>query len=154
MYPNSGGAPLPNQDLPEDIKADYLEASSILGGSPRGAAALLRLCVQKLCKALGKPGKDINADIKSLVEDGLPLQIQQALDVVRVVGNEAVHPGTLDLNDKPETVAALFNLVNMMQMTESRNLKNLTPFTTPSRKVSLKTYKNEMVVRKVSTVET
>ncbi len=38
--------------------------------------------------------------------------VQQALDVVRVVGNEAVHPGTLDLRDDRDIAMQLFGLVN------------------------------------------
>lgn len=34
------------------------------------------------------------------------------LDIVRVTGNNAVHPGTMDLNDNPERVITLFKLVN------------------------------------------
>src|SRR5690606_23193447 len=37
----------PNEDLPQGIREDYLEAAAILQHSPRGAAALLRLAVQK-----------------------------------------------------------------------------------------------------------
>ncbi|WP_433862837.1 DUF4145 domain-containing protein [Sphingobacterium thalpophilum] len=99
IYPYSGAIPLPNDDLPVDIKNDYLEASVIVDLSPRGAVALLRLAVQKLCKHLGEKGEHINADIKSLVSKGLNPMIQKALDAVRVTGNSAVHPGTIDLND-------------------------------------------------------
>ena len=38
--------------------------------------------------------------------------MQQALDIVRVVGNNAVHPVTIDLKDDHETAARLFTLVN------------------------------------------
>jgi len=114
LYPRATQAPHPNTDLPDEIKADYLEASAILGDSPRGAAALLRLCIQKLCQHLGESGKNINTDISSLVRKGLNPTIQKSLDIVRVIGNEAVHPGTIDLNDKPETAVALFNLVNII----------------------------------------
>src|ERR1700709_1543103 len=47
IYPSGGAAPLPNADLPSDIQDDYEEARAILNRSPRGAAALLRLCIQK-----------------------------------------------------------------------------------------------------------
>ena len=114
IYPASTQAPPANQDLPEAILLDYEEASRIVGDSPRGAAALLRLCIQKLCKHLGESGKNINNDIASLVKKGLNPTIQKSLDVVRVIGNEAVHPGTLDLNDEPKTAIALFSLVNII----------------------------------------
>jgi uncharacterized protein YuzE len=102
----------PNEDMDADIRIDFDEARAILDISPRGAAALLRLCIQKLCKQLGKRGKNLNEDIGSLVKDGLDPDVQRALDVVRVVGNDAVHPGEMDLKDDRETAAKLFELVN------------------------------------------
>ena len=114
LYPAEHLAPEPNEDLPGDIKADYQEASTILELSPRGAAALLILSIQKLCGHLGETGKDINADIKNLVAKGLDQNIQKALDTVRVVGNEAVHPGSVDLKDDRDTASRLFDLVNII----------------------------------------
>jgi hypothetical protein len=67
VVPDMEGVPYPNDDLKDEIKVDYMEARSILSRSPRGASALLRLGIQKLCKQLGEPGKDINTDIASLV---------------------------------------------------------------------------------------
>src|SRR4051812_34965142 len=81
---------------------------------PRGAAALLRLSIQKLCKQLGEKGKNIDEDIASLVSKGLNPRLQRSLDIVRVIGNEAVHPGTLDLRDDKETALKLFGLVNLI----------------------------------------
>jgi hypothetical protein len=115
----------PNQDMNDDIRADFDEARSILDLSPRGAAALLRLCIQKLCVQLGKPGKNLNDDIASLVRDGLSVEVQQALDVVRVNGNAAVHPGELDLKDDRETAARLFELVNYIAEERITNPKKL-----------------------------
>ena len=114
VYPTVGGAPPANQDLPDDIRRDYEEASSVLDLSPRGAAALMRLAIQKLCKELGKPGKDINKDIKALVENGLHPLVQKALDAVRVIGNNAVHPGQIDLCDDRSTAESLFGLINLI----------------------------------------
>ena len=61
---------------------------------------------------LGEKGKNIDDDIASLVGKGLNPLVQQSLDVVRVIGNEAVHPGVMNLKDDRETAATLFGLVN------------------------------------------
>jgi len=128
LFPEDTTAPIPNPDMPNDVMEDYFEASSISAKSPRGAAALLRLAIQKLCIHLGQSGKNINEDIANLVKAGLPTQIQKALDIVRVIGNNAVHPGVIDLNDKPETVHALFTLINQIvqdRITQPKEIDSL-----------------------------
>jgi Domain of unknown function (DUF4145) len=63
---------------------------------------------------LGEKGDNLNHDVGSLVKKGLRVEIQQALDAVRVIGNNAVHPGQLDLRDDQLTVNGLFDLVNLI----------------------------------------
>nr|WKN37397.1 DUF4145 domain-containing protein [Tunicatimonas sp. TK19036] len=112
-YPDTGNAPFPNPEMPESVNKLYMEAAAIHTKSPRGAAALLRLSIQILCKELGEEGKNINTDIGNLVKKGLPEIVQQSLDIVRVTGNDAVHPGQIN-TDNPETVSQLFDLVNII----------------------------------------
>jgi len=114
VYPNLKIDISPNSDLPERIRPLFEEAREIVDSSPKGAAALLRLCIQHLCKELGESGKNIDRDIASLVRKGLNPLVQQALDVVRVIGNESVHPGEIDLNDNKEVAVKLFGLVNLI----------------------------------------
>jgi uncharacterized C2H2 Zn-finger protein len=114
VWPVRGEAPQPNPDLPADVRLDYEEAGRILQLSPRGAAALLRLAIQKLCKELGEKGRNIDDDIASLVKKGLDVRIQRALDIVRVIGNESVHPGQIDMRDNIGTAEKLFALVNLV----------------------------------------
>jgi hypothetical protein len=114
IYPSTGMAPPPNPDLPKDIKTDYEEARSISSTSPRGAAAILRLAIQRLCIELGEEGKDLNTDIANLMKKGLNEKVQKALNSVRVIGNEAVNPGQMDPRDDAETVRKLFGLVNLI----------------------------------------
>lgn len=112
VWPLVGAAEPPNPDLSERIKRNYLEASAILDLSPRGAAGLLRVCIEELCEDLQAKGEKLDHKIADLVARGLPVQVQQALDVVRVIGNEAVHPGQMDLRDDRATAASLFRWVN------------------------------------------
>lgn len=114
IYPSDISVESPNEDLPEDIKDDYLEAANILNLSPRGAAALLRLSIEKLVNHLEVEGKDLNSKIGSLVSKRLDPLVQKSLDIVRVIGNEAVHPGQIDIKDNPEIARSLFRLVNMI----------------------------------------
>lgn len=103
---------MPTEEMPPTLRPDYLEAREVLAESPRASAALLRLAIQKLCTELGEPGDDLNRDIGSLVKKGLPAFIQKAMDSVRVVGNNAVHPGELSADDTAEMARALFDIVN------------------------------------------
>jgi len=128
IWPNSKIDIQPNQDLPPQIKSLFEEAREIVASSPKGAAALLRLSIQHLCKELGESGKNIDNDIASLVSKGLNPLVQQALDVVRVVGNEAVHPGEIDLDDNRDTALQLFNLINLIcnqMITQPKQVKAL-----------------------------
>jgi hypothetical protein len=128
IYPSKSSVPLPNEDLGEDIKKDYNEATEIIEKSPKSASALLRLAIQKLCKQLGESGENINDDIGKLVKKGLPAKIQQSLDIVRVIGNESVHPGQINLDDDKNTAYKLFDLVNIIantMITQPKEINNL-----------------------------
>ncbi len=114
IFPRKSSIPVPVEDMPESVKNIYLEAMEVYPSSKRASAALLRLAVQLLCKELGEKGKNINDDIGQLVNKGLSVQIQQALDSVRVIGNNAVHPGSIDLDEKSEVAETLFSLLNII----------------------------------------
>lgn len=105
----------PNEDMPSSVKSLFEEAGNVYTLSPRAACALLRLAIDRLCNELGENDRDINKNIGNLVSRGLPLRIQRALDVVRVVGNKAVHPGTIAFDvDDEQTAIMLMNLINMI----------------------------------------
>lgn len=122
LYPKQTAIP-PIEDMPESIKQIYLEASSVLGDSPRASCALLRLALQELMVHLKDnyekykilKGKNINDDIGELVKLGLSPEIQRALDIVRITGNNAVHSTKeLDINDTREIAYRLFELLNFI----------------------------------------
>ncbi len=115
----------PNPDLPEDIIRDFEEAREIVSPSPRGASAVLRLCIQKLCKHLGEKGQNLDDDIASLVKKGLNPLVQKSLDVVRVIGNESVPPGVIDPKDDRDTALQLFKFVNAIAVQMISHPKNV-----------------------------
>jgi len=124
FFPKSSTAPLPHDDMPDSIKPDFKEAREVLPISPRAACALLRLCVEKLCDQLVPGSGDLNEKIKKLVEKDLDKRIQKALDSVRVIGGEAIHPLQMDLKDDQTTANSLFEIVNVIiNSTISKNKK-------------------------------
>ncbi|MFQ2097051.1 DUF4145 domain-containing protein [Aeromonas veronii] len=114
IIPNASQAEPMHHDLPEDCQAEYEEARDIVGRSPRGAAALLRLCLQKLMVHFGAVGKNINDDIKFIVAKGVSTEVQRALDICRVAGNNAAHPGELNIEDTPEIAHMMFKMINFL----------------------------------------
>lgn len=112
VHPAYAPVPFPHPELPNECRADYMEARDIVERSPKAAAALIRLAVQKLMIPLGEKGDKIDEDIQSLVDKGLDPNIQGALDYCRLVGNKAVHPGTIDFEEQPEVARILFQMIN------------------------------------------
>lgn len=113
VYPDTVTAPPHHPEMPKAIANDYDEAAEIFDRSPRAAAGLLRLVVQKLCHHMGEKG-NLNDAIGNLVKKGLDPTLQQSFDIVRVIGNKALHPGEIDINDNRPKALALFSLVNEM----------------------------------------
>ena len=129
LFPDNGVAALPEDDMPEDVKTDYIEAARIFSKSPRGAAALIRLGLQKLCKHLGEDGNHIDKDIRSLASKNiLPPKVVQVADTVRITGNNAVHPGTMREEDFDYVASKMFELLNFIVkkgISEPRELDEL-----------------------------
>jgi len=131
IFPVDPTGPLPVEDMPDDVKALYDEARSVARMSPKSAAALLRLAVETLMPHLGEKGKKTRLvdKIGNLVKKGLlEKTVQEALDSVRIIGNDAVHPGKIILDENPEVVPRLFNCLNYIvekQITVGKSLKQL-----------------------------
>ena len=116
IWPLNTGVESPIEEMPKDIKELYSEASSIIELSPKGSCAILRLALQKLCNRLANQDekKKIDGAIKKLVENGLPQTLQKAMDTVRIIGDEAVHPGEINIDDNKEIAIAMFRLMNII----------------------------------------
>ncbi len=116
IWPLNTGIVAPYEEMPEDIKSLYNEARSIVELSPKGSCAILRLALQKLCNRLANQDekKKIDGAIKKLVQNGLPSTLQMAMDTVRIVGDEAVHPGEIIIDDNKDLAIAMFELINII----------------------------------------
>lgn len=128
VFPNISAAPPAHIDMPEEVKEVYNEAKGIHYLSPRASAALLRLALEKLLPLVGAEGKDINNMIGDLVGKGLNKSVEQALDSLRFIGNEAVHPGMIRIQDDKEISIALFKILNFIVqnlITEIREIQNI-----------------------------
>ena len=82
--------------------------------SPRGAAALLRLTIEKLCKELGVSGESAKDDIAFFVREDVDARVQKVLDAARIIESNAVPPGQIGLGDDRATAENLSGLVNLI----------------------------------------
>ncbi|KAB2493908.1 hypothetical protein COK18_29420 [Bacillus cereus] len=114
IYPTSHNVEEARSDMPESVKSLYNEARGIVRLSPKSACALLRLSLEKLLVHLGCPeSKRVVDNIKLLKEQGkVDEYVYDALESVRLVGNNAVHPGKINIDDNPDYAHILFSLLN------------------------------------------
>lgn len=114
VYPSTSQMPFPNPDLPESVLADFQEARSIVNHSPRSSAAILRECLHALCRYLCDETLDLDKGIKTLIDEGLNPKIEQNLEMVRAIGENAVKPGVIDDEDDFSTAIKLSQLINII----------------------------------------
>lgn len=138
FFPREVAIP-PEENMPENVKEIYEEASLVLGDSPRAACALLRLALQELMKYLKEnvqiynelKNRNINEDIEKTIDIGNFHQdqketLKEAMNSVRLIGNKASHPSELDINDNPEIANILFKMINFIVrqiITEPKKIK-------------------------------
>lgn len=126
FFPREVAIP-PEENMPENVKEIYEEASLVLGDSPRASCALWRLALQELIKYLKEnievyselKNRNIDEDIKEIINIGNFYQgqkdvLKEAMDSIRLVGNKASHPSELDINDNSEIANILFEMINFI----------------------------------------
>jgi hypothetical protein len=101
--------PLNVERTPELVEEDFQEAAAILNRFPREAAALMRVCIQKLVPLLTQEGNNLNQYMSSLVRKGLEVEIQQAMEVLQVLRNEPEQPATLKTQPDKEIAIRFFD---------------------------------------------
>ena len=128
IYPKIGTVPIPSEDMPFDVKKEYEEARLIVNDSPKGACALLRFAVNKLIDHLNVEGDNLDTKIDSLVKEGLPVEVQKALESVKIIGDHSIRSGEMDLNDDDNTATVLFGILNFIvedRITRPKEIKGI-----------------------------
>ncbi|MBB1578956.1 MAG: DUF4145 domain-containing protein [candidate division SR1 bacterium] len=122
---------MPYLDMPDAVKELYNEAREIAGKSPRAAAALLRVALEKLTEELGETTGNLNTRIRNLQKQGLSEKVIKSLDILRITANEGgSHAGQIDLTgaDNSDVVIKLFKLLNFIvekTITENNEIDEL-----------------------------
>lgn len=150
IYPdNPVGLPNPNPDMPDSVSVIYNEAASITNKSPRAAAALLRLALERLLEALGETHGNLNKRIGNLY-GSVPADVTKIMDIIRITGNNGIHDGdigviNIDGKDDKENVLVLFKFINHLTdlfITQPKILDDITNNFTPDQKSGIERRNN------------
>ena len=116
IYPLATYAPPAHKDMPPEVKGLYDEAGQIAMLSPRAAAALLRAAIDKLCVHVGcNLDQKLDEKITEVIaQAGLPKEYSDAMHILRLVGNSALHPSEINLDEALDTPELLFEFVNLI----------------------------------------
>src|SRR5262245_51235048 len=128
VWPRCATDPEPKLHASPDVRGETEEASHTLDASPRGAAVLLRLATEKLCKELGDSDGSPRPEIAPHFQEEVDARVQKVLDAMRIIESKAVPPDDLGVGDSratAETLSGLVNLVCEKMIIEPRQLRAL-----------------------------
>ena len=128
VWPRREGFPEPKLHAPPKVRRESEEASQILEASPRGAAALLRIAIEKLCKELGVSGESLKDDIAFFVREDMDARVQKVLDAAQIIESNAMRPSQIGLGEDratAETLSGLVNLICEKMIMEPRHLQEV-----------------------------
>lgn len=77
--------------IPQQIRQDYEEATSILNDSPKAAATLYRRCLQGMIRDFGGISRGRLIDEIKALEDKIPAMQWKAIEGLRKIGNIGAH---------------------------------------------------------------
>jgi hypothetical protein len=119
VYPKRSPAPLPADEIPNDVEGDYREARQVVSDSPKAAAALLRRAIEELIEyLLDEPEGHLYSDIETLAEENIiDDRIRKGFDTIRVSGNDYTHAGRIYPDDNRQKAIKLFELTNIIVRT-------------------------------------
>jgi hypothetical protein len=128
IWPRREGFPEPKLHVPPNVRRESEEASQTLEASPRGAAALLRIAIEKLCKELGVSGESPTDDIAFFVREDVDARVQKVLGAAQIIESNAMRPGQIGLGEDratAETLSGLVNLICEKMIMEPRHLQEV-----------------------------
>ena len=128
VWPRREGVPEPKLHAPPNVRCESEEASQTLEASPRGAAALLRIAIEKVCEELGVSGEGPTDDIAFFVREDVDARVQKVLDAAQIIESNTMRPGQIGLGEDratAETLSGLVNLICEKMIMEPRHLQEV-----------------------------
>jgi hypothetical protein len=128
VWPKGATSPEPKLDALPDVPQENENVNQTLDASPRGAAVLLRLATEKLCKELGETEQGPRPTIASPLQEEVDARVLKALEAIRIIESNAMPPDYVGVRDDratAETLSGLVNLICEKMMIEPRHLQAL-----------------------------
>lgn len=108
VYPLALVGPSPAIGMPEGVRKLFDDARAVGRQSPRAAVALMRVALEKLIPGAGT----LYTRITSIATGA---HVQRIMDLVRVIGNAALHDDEeVEFDPGPDVAAKLMELMNIL----------------------------------------
>lgn len=122
IYPQASFAPIPSEDMPDDVKSLYVEAGAVAAVSPRAGAAMARATLERLLKEL-LPDHSASArldDLIAMAESQVSAHTWKLMTLLRFTGNTSIHVQGVPeestvfflLDEDPGVLNVLFGTIN------------------------------------------